>query len=1014
MADSERQTTFVVKTKHQQAVAGMQAVGGSLQSLGLRATEAQRKLTQITAFEELSAQAKSAGYSWKEAADHVDRLAAELKKTEAPSKAQVREFEKAETTAKKLYAGYRKQISAMSGLRGQLVSAGIDTKNLSAEQARLSVRFEAARKEAVAATKIDLARGLLDVKKPRDTAREIARLEAAYKRLQTAAKSGAVSDRELAAAKKNLKTKIVELTGETRKYTSANKLSLAQLGKFGSYAGMFYTAIRAAKAMVSATIDAETSTYLLESAVAAANRQFDVGSVDDWRGRIARLGDQLRIYSTTELEAATAKTIEMTKRLGLSTEQMEEVIRVSADLSAGKTDLAGGIERVTAALRGEAESAEYLGLTLNEDYVKAQYAAANATGKAWKSLTDLEKAQARYQVLLDQATGTEGRAAGSIDTLAGAWKYMQAQMTDAIRENEDLQEAIRDAADAIAEHADDVLAVVTRLAEWTGKIVQFGVEYGAFAAGLLGSLATLKAVAGGVNGITTAIKLMGGVKVPEIIGSGGAINAALVARVGLYGALAATVWKTYSAYQDMRSAQDEAAAAAQRLAESEAYVRGIVQYANETTGLQIENIAELNRLLRESVIVRNELTGEYRTLAQAEEEQAERTERQLEREKRRQESFERLVEHNRKFAEQYGELDIAAINAADKQRVLEQAMADTEPTAANLRKEMNKAADAYYDAATALEFMAEKESGYADAQKDMLKARKAYVDSVKRLNDQLWRDAARSFSEEEQALKNSFESRKIQLDRWLQNGIISRRDYAYRITRLEEEMQAAILKIKERASASAKKILGEETEEFKRQKQEQIEAELELERVRLEKLEALDEMSEKRKRRRRDEGSAFDGDREDAQRSSGRRAAPDRRGSSTSGSGIAGGFYGQWDSITRMFEEFSSVKELQAWGMKNRNLLYSAGQLTGNPFSNALNKHATDLYRQRMSELAREAGAQTRAENEKYYSAARQANQKQVTLKFQAPDGQAVSGVFDESDVGKVVDVLRNSGMRTA
>ena len=172
----------------------------------------------------------------------------------------------------------------------------------------------------------------------------------------------------------------------------------------------------------------EQSVYNLEASVRAANREFGggVGTMEQWTSRLRELGQELKIYSNSELRNAASRTIDMTKRLGLSTRQMDDVIRMAANLGAGKTNLEGAIERITAALRGEAESAEFLGLTLNETYVKAQYEAANATGKLWKELTDVEKAQARYAVLVQQASGMNGRAAESVNTLNGALAYMRA------------------------------------------------------------------------------------------------------------------------------------------------------------------------------------------------------------------------------------------------------------------------------------------------------------------------------------------------------------------------------------------------------------------------------------------------------------------------------------------------------------------------------------------------------------------------------------------------------------
>ena len=385
MADKEKQLTLNVTTKHQDAVKGLVAVGGSLQTIGAQAKQAQRALQGISAYKDLVRQTGEAKAAWKSAETQVRQLAAGIKASETPTRQQVAEFNRAVTAAGKLKDKYTGNNVALAALRQKLAATGIDTNNLVKEQIRLGTAFDVAKKKAVAATKIDLARGLLDVDNPRKVQQEIKRLQAAYKRLESAEKSGAVSSRELAQAKRNLKGRIDELQGSTSRMIKINKLSLAQLG--GMATG-FYGVVRAVKSMISATSAGETSSYLLASAVDAANRQFQVGSMADWGKRIQQLSGELRIYSQTELETATAKTIEMTKRLGLSADQMEKVIKVSADLSAGKTDLAGGIERTTAALRGEAESAEYLGLTLNETYVQAWY---NANGAHEKSLEEPDR-----------------------------------------------------------------------------------------------------------------------------------------------------------------------------------------------------------------------------------------------------------------------------------------------------------------------------------------------------------------------------------------------------------------------------------------------------------------------------------------------------------------------------------------------------------------------------------------------------------------------------------------------
>lgn len=162
----------------------------------------------------------------------------------------------------------------------------------------------------------------------------------------------------------------------------------------------------------------ERAMFNVAFAAAAANKEFGdgVGTVDSWTASVQQTSDRLRIFGDQDVANATARLVDMTKRLGFTEEQMRTVLARTADLSAGKVDLTGGIERVTAALRGEAESAEFLGLSLNEMSVIAY---AEAQGLVWKNLTDVEKAQLRYNLLLVQTDALQGRAAASAETIAG-------------------------------------------------------------------------------------------------------------------------------------------------------------------------------------------------------------------------------------------------------------------------------------------------------------------------------------------------------------------------------------------------------------------------------------------------------------------------------------------------------------------------------------------------------------------------------------------------------------------
>lgn len=180
-----------------------------------------------------------------------------------------------------------------------------------------------------------------------------------------------------------------------------------------------------------AAIRAQAEQFNLAASVNAASREFgdSVGTLQSWEQNIEGLNAQLQTFGDDQVANATARLVDMTKRLGLTEEEMTIVLSRTADLSAGKIDLADGVERVTAALRGEAESAEFLGLSLNETTIMNY---AEAQGLLFKELSDTEKAQLRYNVLLEQTNQIQGRAAQFANTLAGEEARLNAQRERAV------------------------------------------------------------------------------------------------------------------------------------------------------------------------------------------------------------------------------------------------------------------------------------------------------------------------------------------------------------------------------------------------------------------------------------------------------------------------------------------------------------------------------------------------------------------------------------------------------
>ncbi len=1069
MASIENQISLMITTKHQDAVAGLQTLSNELKAAGSRALDLQSNLKQVTGFEELSNKTKAAGAAWKQARDEVKRLAAELASTAEPTRKQTQEMAAAEKAAERLKQKYEKNRQALSELRHSLSAAGVDTTNLTSEQQRLEQALEATKVSALAIAKIDTARGLLDVDKPRQLAVQLNQLQDAYATLKN---SGKLSQQELAQAAATLKTK----TAELRRQQDQVNTSLQQGAGITSNLTTSVTRLAAAylswrtvaslySGITSAAKEAETAQFGLTASVEAAGREFsNTGGLDAWQAKVRQLSADLRIYSETDVANAASRTIDMTKRLGLSAEQMEELIRRTADLSAGKTDLEGGIERVTAALRGEAEASEYLGLTLNETYVKSWYEANAATEKAWKDLTDTEKAQIRYQVVLEQTNATQGRAAASASTYNGALQLVKAQVSNAIANNEDLGAAMQRVAAIISDNAAEIADLAASLTSALGTVIEFtlrnkeliGVLIGS--GGLISLTASLTSNIGAIGG---ALKALKNVPLPDIINPAGGINAALTARIGLYGTLAATVVATVAEYRGMRQAQDEAAAAAERLADSQARAQGIADLAAEQTGLQIDNIEQLNQLLREGVVVRDQLSGAYQTQAQAAAAAAEASRWEAQLTEQRSASAAELTRQVAALEQQYGDLSTEALNAAAKQELLDSALIKARTTTGQAETSIRKLEDSFFDAALALRDLSSADAGYADALKTMEQAEAAYVDAVTRLRDQKAANVAVALQNEERDLELSLDARLIALEDELHNEYLSQREWQHEKLLAEQQHAEAVLKLRRQLYAEAAQLYGEDSQQAIEALQNVREAEngvTAATRATEQAFIGLREESRKAGEEGRKAGRAgregMDEYRKGVELTkkelSALRQEQSKLQSEAKNTALAKQTGATADAISDTIKGLTTADALQEWAqsagqqgssrtgtrpLTNQEIMNGADP--GSQAGNALNRYARDLYLQQQKQLelaaAAEKEAQDRARREQIaaaqqaaaaarVAAAREAqtatintasSAKTMTVNLKAGSSSATVSL-PQTDAGKLLDTLRQAGMVTA
>jgi hypothetical protein len=147
---------------------------------------------------------------------------------------------------------------------------------------------------------------------------------------------------------------------------------------------------------------------------------------------ISRFADALarsaRIPRTDVAEAAiNARTLG--QNYGFTTQQIETLIERTADLAvANGQGLPEAFQRIQSAMRGEAESAEALGLVLNANFLSERQRAAGVQ-QSFFTLTQAQQAQVIYTEFLRQSAqfaGTAASSTGDLDrALAGASTSMQ-------------------------------------------------------------------------------------------------------------------------------------------------------------------------------------------------------------------------------------------------------------------------------------------------------------------------------------------------------------------------------------------------------------------------------------------------------------------------------------------------------------------------------------------------------------------------------------------------------------
>lgn len=295
--------------------------------------DVERPLRQVNAFRDLESQLDSGSRSIRRARDRVRELGDEIARSDTPTKALQASYKASVADLQRLERAEAQQIVRLSSMRAELQAAGVDTKNLAAEQSRLSSQLGQRVTAGRADADLAAAGGALGVDRLRTLQAQLRTLPADYERLSRA---GFKSAAEQSAAQLQLQRRLEETRREIQELTVASQGSGRIQGLINGAAGLGI-GLGVTEA-VSAYIKAADQVKNLQSRLRlATNDQEEFNTAQRELGRLAN-----------ENQAPLSSLYSLYTRLAPSL----------AELKRGQKDLLGVIEAVSASTRISGASAE--------------------------------------------------------------------------------------------------------------------------------------------------------------------------------------------------------------------------------------------------------------------------------------------------------------------------------------------------------------------------------------------------------------------------------------------------------------------------------------------------------------------------------------------------------------------------------------------------------------------------------------------------------------------------------
>lgn len=179
----------------------------------------EKPLRQVNAFRELESNVEQTGKAMRDARERVRELANELARAESPSRKLQDSYRNAGNELRRLERLEVNQVAQLGQMSAGLRAAGVDTRNLAAEQTRLGNEYTKALAKGRADSSLSSAKGALGAGAVRDTQQALVKLREQYGLVKA---SGELSARDLGIAQANYRRSVSQTLAKLRELRAVN------------------------------------------------------------------------------------------------------------------------------------------------------------------------------------------------------------------------------------------------------------------------------------------------------------------------------------------------------------------------------------------------------------------------------------------------------------------------------------------------------------------------------------------------------------------------------------------------------------------------------------------------------------------------------------------------------------------------------------------------------------------------------------------------------------------------